>query len=333
MYSLSDLLVSRLPRRPYCSDNLAQGLVIRSAEQALDKSYLQINPPVLRHWLVFDVDREYGAFAWEWANLPAPNWAAINLENGHAHLAYLLTTPVVTSAAGHEKPLRFAAAVEAGVCLSLKADPGYSGLITKNPLNRRWRTLEFHTESYSLHELAEWVKFPMRSTVLPEPNGLWRNVTIFESLRAWAYSWVLKYKAAGTPVELWFKAVFQQAEAMNSRFPDPLPASEIKATAKSVAKWVWRHFTEDAFREIQRARGRKSGEVRRVGSLEVSKPWEGLGISRRTYFNRKKAGLIEVSVALEPYQIPPGGNGCAGVGDASFSGSEGLYSEQPGAIS
>jgi hypothetical protein len=123
MSSLSDLIAPRLPRRPYCSDNLAHGLIIRSADQAVGKPYLQINSPVLRHWLVFDVDREYGAFSWEWANLPAPNWSAINLDNGHAHLAYLLTTPVVTSAAGHEKPLRFAAAVEAGMRLSPDISP------------------------------------------------------------------------------------------------------------------------------------------------------------------------------------------------------------------
>jgi hypothetical protein len=179
-------------------------------------------------------------------------------------------------------------------------------LIAKNPLNRRWHTLEFHTDSYSLHDLAEWVRFPKQCTALPEPIGLWRNVSIFESLRAWAYSWVLTYKVAGTPVELWFRALLQQAEAMNSRFPEPLPMSEIKATTKSVAKWVWRHFSEDTFREIQRVRGTKSGEVRRIGSLEATKPWEELGISRRTYFSRRKLGLMEVPVALEPYQITPG---------------------------
>ncbi|MEN9492204.1 MAG: hypothetical protein RJA63_2653 [Pseudomonadota bacterium] len=46
---------SRWPRRPYCSDDLAQGLRIRSLRQAIEKPYLQANPPHLRVWSVYDV--------------------------------------------------------------------------------------------------------------------------------------------------------------------------------------------------------------------------------------------------------------------------------------
>ena len=36
---------TRLPRRPYCSDDLATGVSIRSLQQAITKPYIQINPP------------------------------------------------------------------------------------------------------------------------------------------------------------------------------------------------------------------------------------------------------------------------------------------------
>lgn len=307
MHSLSELILPRLPRRPYCSDELQYGTVVRPADQAITKTFIQLNPPVLKHWLVFDVDRQYAAFAWEWANLPPPNWAAINPQNSHAHLVYLLAMPVLTTMAGGlAHPLRYLAAIEAGMRLALKADPGYRGMLTKNPLHERWQTVEFHHDGYLLNDLAEYVELPKKYQTNPEcPNfGLMRNMTLFDELRTWAYSWVLKFKDAGATLDYWVQALMMRAEAINQGFPVPLQHAEVRAVVRSVAKWVWRHFTEAEFREIQRARGRRSGVVRRQGSLEEQMPWVALGISRRTYFNRKKAGTLPESVALEPYQIP-----------------------------
>jgi hypothetical protein len=47
----------------------------------------------------------------------------------------------------------------------------------------------------------------------------------------------------------------------NGAFLDPLPYSEVKATAKSIAKWVWRNHTSAEFqtwfsaKQANRAKG------------------------------------------------------------------------------
>jgi hypothetical protein len=74
--------------------------------------------------------------------------------------------------------------------------------------------------------------------------------------------------------------------------------SEVKAIAKSIAKWTMIHFTPQRFSESQAKKGRKSkGGGRPLGAINIEseaqqKPWETLGISRATYFRHKKAGLL-----------------------------------------
>jgi hypothetical protein len=77
-------------------------------------------------------------------------------------------------------------------------------------------------------------------------------------------------------------------------FPEPLPYSEIKATAKSIAKYCWKrdgyHYHE--FIHRQAIKGSKGGKVSKrkpdPTSEQSLKPWEELGISRRTYYDDKK---------------------------------------------
>ena len=55
----------RLPRKPYCTDDLGCGVKIRSVTTALKLPYIQANPPHLRFFSIFDVDRQGGALAWD----------------------------------------------------------------------------------------------------------------------------------------------------------------------------------------------------------------------------------------------------------------------------
>ena len=84
---------------------------------------------------------------------------------------------------------------------------------------------------------------------------------MFEKGRHWAYKAIRDYMHYNSSYE-WEKAVRAQIEAINSSFEQPLPYSEVKATAKSIAKWVWQRFSYGDFSEIQAKRGAKGGKAK-----------------------------------------------------------------------
>ncbi|MGD9662325.1 MAG: replication initiation protein [Porticoccaceae bacterium] len=291
---------SRLPRAPYSTDDLADGLSIRQLKSAMRRKYIQINPPKLQFWLCLDVDRERGGLAWEEAGLAMPNFATVNPENAHAHLVWGLEAPVLTTEAARQHPLRYLNALRVAYTELTDADRGYSGLITKNPNHAAWRTFWGHGHLFSLGELAEYVREPLKKYKDSRPAdevGIGRNVALFDHLRKWAYREVRLYRGEGRKhFDVWHKDVRDQAEKRNGDFKDPLPYSEVKATAKSVAKWVWQKdpIAESRFKSRQAERGRmpaKEGSKPRGRPAIVGKPWEDLGISRRTWY-RRQSGLI-----------------------------------------
>nr|WP_254226876.1 replication initiation protein [Burkholderia gladioli] len=287
MHNALTIFQTRLPRRPYCSNDPTQGLVIRPTATALQHKHLQPNAPLEVGWLVFDIDYRGAALAWERANLPPPTATVINPANGHAHLFYGLNTPVVTSDAGRAAPLRFAAAVQAAYIARLHADPGYAGLIAKNPFHAAWIT-DWVNHLYDLAELAEYVELPKRLPKRAEV-GLGRHCTLFDDLRAWAYTWVREYKRNGASFEQWQAAALGQAQLLND-FPSPLAFGDVKATARSVARWTWTRFSDEAFSAIQSVRGRRGG--RPATTTLNGEPWADLGISRSTYYRRLNGGLL-----------------------------------------
>ena len=316
-----DLFRSRVPARPYCTDELGAGLRIRDKETALAKRYVQVNPPPTVGYLVFDVDREGAAFAWEQHNLPAPSWAAINPANGHAHLAYAIQTPVVRTDAARVKPLKFLAAIQGAMTAQLGADPGYSMLITKNPLNPSWRVLSHDSAVYELHQLAEYVDLKAKR-LKRDALGLGRNCDLFDSLRHRAYREVGAFREGGC-YETWAKSILATARKLNN-YPQPLPDSEVKATAKSISKWVWRHFGTGAavqrFIDRQKARQKRSAMarkgavseaiVRAVAGLQragmrvtVSAVARIAGVSRPTVYKRQSlltAVLVDAAGSSAP---------------------------------
>ena len=90
-----------------------------------------------------------------------------------------------------------------------------------------------------------------------------RNVTLFDAVRFWAYS-----VPRGQELEAWTRRVRVYALEQNRRFPAPLDASEVKATAYSISTWCWSgggarwHFDHSS--TAQRRRALKLGRIRRA---------------------------------------------------------------------
>lgn len=260
-----ELFVDRLPRKPYCTDDLDCGLVIRARQIALEKAYLQHSPPAYAQALIYDIDRPLAELAHVHADVAKPNFYVVNPINGHGHAIYVLETPVVRTAKAHDKPLAYAAAIETAYRSQLSADIGYTGLVCKNPLVERWTTIHLRGLPYALDELREWVTLDERamtfSRIREDVAGLGRNCALFENLRVWAYSEIRKY---WKPVdESGFRmAVLTMATRLNTFCP-PLPYGELKQVSNSIAKWTWKRFSADRFRAIQRSRSAKAS-IKRI---------------------------------------------------------------------
>lgn len=269
MAALSDVWAASLPHRPYCTDDFSHGVRVRSLDDALLRRYIQPNAPHVSRWLVFDVDRPGAAFAAQDRGLPDATLVLITPHNRHAHLLYGLETGVCTTSAARSKPLAYAASIERAYSSILGADPGYSGLMTKNAMHSHWLRLYGDNIGplYTLDVLAEYVDL---SNVKPSRDasgvaGLGRNCWMFERLRVWAYRAIRRHRGPGRPdaFVVWSAEVFAQAAAFNAEFPHPLTIGEVKAIAKSTAKFCWKHDPEcqQAFLERQAHKGRMGGKV------------------------------------------------------------------------
>lgn len=264
----------RLANRPYCMRDKGAGMYIRSLKDALGQRYIQANAPSLVFRLVFDLDYDVRATAHmrAWAQdigAPEPNWTAINPDSGRAHVAYEIEVPVARHDAARSGPIRLAAAIEDALTIQLRADTGYVGLICKNPLHPGWSLVPGRQAPYDLAELCDWVDLKPYSGRKPkQPGGsIGRNITLFDRLRAWAYREVRHYR--GGRREAWDAAVLSQAESLNCFVGDDLPQTrplalaEVKAVARSVAKYCWHVIgTEESnkrFSQRQAARGKRGG--------------------------------------------------------------------------
>ena len=252
-------LFNSLPHHPYCMDEKPGYMLIRSKAIAVKKPYLQVNSPTTTIYFVFDGDKNDAALSWFDENLPAPYWTTQNPENGHAHICYKLEIPLHTSEFSSIKAIKYAQAVYYAYALKMGADLSYSQLITKNPLHPQHRTTYWTKQAYSLDYLADFVDLPKKLPKKLEVVGLGRNVTMFEKGRRWAYTAIRDYMHHHSS-SAWEHAVKTHLEAINSTFEPPLPHSEVKATAKSIAKWVWQRFSYGDFSEIQAKRGAKGGK-------------------------------------------------------------------------
>jgi hypothetical protein len=293
---------SNMPRKPYCTDSLSAGLVILSLKCALTKKYIQMNPPKMKAFMIFDIDREGGAFADTDADLPKATFTVVSPENAHAHLIYALEVPVCVSADGHEHPQRYMKAIYEAYSLRMGADPCYTGLICKNPYHPYWSTITYD-KSYSLEALAGSVDLSKLKTgahaAADFSDAPGRNCGIFDALRKWAYVAIRDYWSGGC-FEAWSDAVSGKAVSLNARLVDPLAPNELAHIAKSVSRWTWREITPDRLSEViarthtpdlQRERRARSGMTKRQDEVREM----GLGLLRQGLSISQVAQMLNVN--------------------------------------
>lgn len=272
-----------LPWRPFATNGFEEGVYRVPRRLAQRRRYLQLNPRTSVGWLVFDIDRDGAHEAAEQADLPEPTFVAVNRENGHAHLAWLLKTPVHRYGTARQKPIAFLAGVERGMMRRLGADRSYGGLLVKNPLNAAWATEWRSPMPFTLESLdANLMREDKKRGPIAQEAGLGRNCTVFEELRERAYQDVRKFFAAR---EAFSPHLLNLALAINNQFENKLSIKEITVICGSVARWTLRNFSPERFSDIQRERAEMRWKNHRAESTD--KPWATEGISRRTYYYRK----------------------------------------------
>ena len=280
--SLRERFPRLIPRRPYCTDTFPGPIFKRSAEVALQSRNIQLNGPGVQVWMAFDVDHDNAAEAWKGA--VAPSFVAVNPDNGHAHIGYLLKVPLLKYA--RRGPLAFAADMESRLRLRLGADPNYSGLLTKNPLHGDWRVDWIAQQPYLLGDLAKAITpsgIFARNQCPSLATGLGRNVAVFDEVRHWSYREIMRFKRHGGTSEAWTKLCVDYAHECNDQLSRPLHFSEVRSIAKSVSKWTWRRFDDAKFSNLQSARSRRRWQG------HTPEPWKACGVSRATYYRRKQA--------------------------------------------
>ena len=247
----------RLPWHGHATDDPKTGVRLYPTQELLKKSIVQSNPYNSVGWIIVDVDSPTSHLDWQDTNAPPPNIISINKRNGHAHLFYGLEKPVHKNDVSSFKALKYCAAVNIALTQYLGGDEGYSMHLSKNPTNDKWLNLFPKQELYTLEKLADWLPNlgKVKRKRLPDIS-LGRNVNLFQNLRMYAYS----ERRTTTDYQRFYANIYTQAKTYNSSFITPLPDGEIRATAKSIAKWAWVHMTNKGFEEW--------GEKRRVRSIK-----------------------------------------------------------------
>ena len=243
---LFDQFREHLPHKPYVQSDPGGFLNIINRSRAHKYPRIQHNPPGMIHWATFDLDHD-NPMIFDDVGLPLPNMVVRNPDNLRCHISYAIE-PVCRTDAARIQPLSYLSAIQYAYTRALQADAAYTGFITKNPLHPHWHFIGYHTDVYSLGELADYVdlsdqpKYWTRKRAANDDQiGLGRNCALFHRLRYWAYDHVNHWRDTSTQ-NLWLVEVLKKAESFNT-FPQALPYGEIKSTAKSVGNWVWKKYT------------------------------------------------------------------------------------------
>lgn len=244
-----------LANKPYCTNDKGFSH-IRIKSNAIKHAYIQPNHPAVVKWLVFDIDKFDALFVFKNEGLPRPQIIIENPENGHAHYAYKLTTPVGIWGKSSPKAMAYLASVQQALCLALGADRSYGGNLVKNPCHSAHKVyLTGAKPSYELAKLAEHLD--LHSPTKPDAAndyGYGRNYSVFEHVRHKAYPLAQDHSYSAL-----VSILSSIAEGYNQRFDMPLFANELKHIVRSIARYCSRKdfiASHKAFTELQSHRSK-----------------------------------------------------------------------------
>ena len=192
---------------------------------------------------------------------------------------------------------------------AVAADPGYAGVLAHNPASiyrSPYKTTWGRETPYALDQLACVIPFNWEPPSVRQ-TGVGRNVDLFEAGIRWAG------QAANSALPL-----LPALMVVNQDFEHPLPLSEVQATARSIEKyrkrWAARGWHCPRWIARQAARSAKqTGKARKrsvspEGSNEARRPWDAEGVSRATWYRRRKVGRETVPNTDKP--CPVRGRAC-----------------------
>lgn len=304
--------LEHLPDAMWCSNHLDFGVILRRKENAVKKPYIQFNDPWTLGWMVFDIDAPTARFHYDDALLPAPNLYIENPKNHHAHYAYLMENPIYCHSNARKGPLSYFKDIRHAYKNKLKADRRFTNFVSKNPLHPQWKTTVLRSldRPYTLAELDDWLKPGDKHKVprqqVDENPGEGRNCETFDTVRKQSYTMVRTYKHDRRSEDDFRQWVLNRCMECSREFSEPLSMKELNWIAKSISSWCWIHFSSkvpgsEEFSQLQsqRACKRWEGHV----SVESTKPWIGMGISRKTYYKRKAKGQLPAPRTPQGLQV------------------------------
>ena len=260
--------IKTVHQRPYCANEDSIILGRFNSEYAYATfPKLELQPPHAYASIILDCDSDSierlevpGKSWWGGTPTPTPSWLVVNTRPrsatrraGGIHCVYALEVPIARHNAAHTAPLSFLAHVADRLSYHLGADPGYTGLITRNPVNpgpecfTHWGRMF----PYTLGELDK--RLPKGKPPSRRLTGIWRNCDLFRSIVSEVFQprWAPVLEAQG-----WSEAWLDHVRAQNlAMFADSfLPDSECRSIAKSCYRYWTRHYSPERFSDIQRAR-------------------------------------------------------------------------------
>ena len=258
--------IAAVHSRPQCAneDSIIVGR-FASAYAFATFPKLELQPAHAYASIILDVDSTEGlddapGKPWWGGNpKPAPSWMVVNTRPrsatrraGGLHVVYALEVPVSRTDAAHTLPLRFLSHIAARLSYHLGADPGYQGIITRNPINPgpgcyvHWARML----PYTLRELDAALP---KGTPDRRLTGIGRNCDHFRSMVSEVFRprWAAVLGAQG-----WSKAWLDHVRSLNIAMfaPDVLPDSECRSIAKSCYRYWTRDYDPGQFSDIQRQR-------------------------------------------------------------------------------